>query len=280
MLKRSVILTMAAIGLIVTVVPPTGSVMAKCLPTGSSGDGRIFAGVPCPPDPPSPQPDSPTPSPGPVCTPWHPLIDDPTTSLYANIPPDQLSRIAADGSIETYSTRQCDPGGPQFRWISSPTPKSVANTAFGDLKSQGLPTPVAKTGPPLDKMIVNFETWIAVDPIDPISVQANAGGITSTVTATPVGVEFRTGTISTKDVALITCKPWGSIEYGACTWTPQFPSVEQATGTTDLTYHGSISLVWDITWTSNTGPTGNLGQLTTTTPLQITVMEIQTIGSG
>jgi hypothetical protein len=166
------------------------------------------------------------------------------------------------------------------QWFSTPTPRSVAEQAFGDLRSKGLPKPTAKTGPPLDKMIVNFDTWIAVQPENPLTAEATAGGVTSTVKATPVRIEFHTGTISAKDVAVVACDPWGSIDFGICTWTPQFPSIPQATGTDDLTYHGSISIIWNVAWTSNTGASGNLGTLTTTTPLRITVMEIQTIGGG
>jgi hypothetical protein len=272
MLKRLIVATIATTGLTIAAGSAAGLALETCDPSGSAGDGRIGAGVgPCPSPTPQPGPD-PAP-PGPVCTAWQPIESDPVV-------PDRYKRIAADGALETLSYRDCEPGGRYARWISSPTPKSVANQAFGDLQSKGLPKPTAKTGPPLNKMIVNFETWIAVEPEDPVTVTADAGGITSTVTATPVRIEFRTGTISTKDVAVVECLPWGSIDYGACTWTPRFPSVELATGTTDLTYHGSISIIWDITWTSNTGPAGSLGQLTTTTPLNITVMEIQTIGGA
>jgi hypothetical protein len=85
---------------------------------------------------------------------------------------------------------------------------------------------------------------------------------------------------SLPDVAVVACDPCGSIDFGICTWTPQFPSIPQATGTDDLTYHGSISIIWNVTWTSSTGDSGNLKPMTTTTPLKITVMEIQTIGGG
>jgi hypothetical protein len=242
-----------------------------CTPGASNDSGAVIADVGCSTPPASTVPAGDTS--GPVCTPWAPFLGD---GVYAV--PAPITRIAADGSLETSSIRECVPGGKQYRWISSPTPRSVAGQAFGDVQRQGLPKPTAKTGPPIDKMIVNFETWIAVQPENPVVAEAAAGGITSTVTATPVRIEFHTGTISTKDVAVVTCDPWGSIDYGACTWTPQFPSVPKATGTDDLTYHGSVSIIWNVAWTSNTGTGGNLGQLTSTTPLNITVMEIQTIG--
>jgi hypothetical protein len=217
---------------------------------------------------------------GPVCTAWQPIVGELIIDgkRVFTFPSTPTTRIAADGALETYSTRECTPGGTRTGWVSSPTPRSVAGQAERDLHSTGLPSPVAITGPPLDKMIVNFETWIAVQPENPVT--ATAGGITAQVTATPVRIEFHTGTISSKDVSVVACDPWGSIDYGACTWTPQFPSVPKATGTTDLTYHGSVSIIWSVAWTSSTGAGGNLDPMTTTTALNITVMEIQTIGSG
>jgi hypothetical protein len=214
-------------------------------------------------------------SPGPDCTPWAPFLGD---SVFTVTSPN--TRTAADGALETLSIRICTPGGKEYLWVSSPTGRSVAGQAYRDLQSKGLPAPVAITGPPLDKMIVNFDTWIAVRPEAPVTATAAAGGITAEVTATPVRIEFHTGTISAKDVAVVACDPWGSIDFGICTWTPQFPSVPQATGTDDLTYHGSISIIWDVAWTSSTGANGTQDQMSTTTPLKITVMEIQTIGSG
>ncbi len=214
-------------------------------------------------------------TPGPDCTPWAPFLGD---SVFTVTTPN--TRTAADGALETLSIRVCTPGGKEYLWVSSPTGRSVAGQAYRDLQSKGLPSPVAKTGPPLDKMIVNFDTWIAVQPENPVTATAAAGGITATVTATPVRIEFHTGTISAKDVAVVACDPWGSIDFGICTWTPQFPSIPKATGTDDLTYHGSISIIWNVTWTSSTGATGTQDQMTTTTPLKITAMEIQTIGSG
>jgi hypothetical protein len=111
-------------------------------------------------------------------------------------------------------------------------------------------------------------------------VRSEVGTVWSEATATPVSVVLTTGSISRNDTATVTCRPWGSTKAAAdgCTWSPKFPSVPKVTGTDDLRYHGSIAIVWDVTWTSSTGAGGSLGQLSTVTPINIGVMEIQIIG--
>ena len=54
--------------------------------------------------------------------------------------------------------------------------------------------------------------------------------------------------------------------------------MRKTTGTDDHRYHGTLSVVWDITWASSTGAAGTLDQLITTTPVLLGVGEIQIIG--
>ena len=131
-------------------------------------------------------------------------------------------------------------------------------------------------------MIVNFDTWFAVEPVTAEPVRTQVGALWSEAVATPVSIVLTTGSISGNDTATITCQPWGSTTAAAngCTWTPKFPSVPKVTGTDDLRYHGSVAIVWDVSWTSSTGAGGSLGQLTSTTPIEIGVMEIQIIGGA
>jgi|GEM_PF-3750726 len=93
-------------------------------------------------------------------------------------------------------------------------------------------------------------------------------------------IEWTTGSQVDGDITTINCRPWGSTEFAAdgCTWTPAYPSVAKVTGTTDLRYHGTVSIVWQVTWLASNGATGSLGDLRTTTPVEMVVQEIQTIG--
>jgi hypothetical protein len=104
----------------------------------------------------------------------------------------------------------------------------------------------------------------------------------TTVTATPTALELDTGSIVAGDTTHISCDPWGSATEptGGCTWRPIWPSVRKTTGADDHRYHGTLSVVWEITWASSTGATGTLDELTTTTPVLLGVGEIQTIGGS
>lgn len=163
--------------------------------------------------------------------------------------------------------------------MSDYSPRELATAAYDEV-SKRLPKPEASFSPRIDRQIVNMETWFAATPIPVQSVDASVPGMWTTVTATPVALELDTGSIVRGDVTHISCEPWGSTDApeGGCTWTPIWPSVRKTTGTDDHRYHGTLSIVWDVTWTSSTGAGGPLDQLTTTTPVLLGVGEIQVIG--
>ena len=131
-------------------------------------------------------------------------------------------------------------------------------------------------------MIVNFETWLGVTPQPPVTATAAIPGLSATVTAQASDIEWATGSHVTGDTTLIACQPWGSTDSatGGCAWTPAYPSVGKVTGTTDLRYHGTVTIVWQVSWQATNGASGTLGDLRTTTAVQMGVQEIQTIGGG
>jgi hypothetical protein len=131
-------------------------------------------------------------------------------------------------------------------------------------------------------MIVNLETWHGVTPSPPISATAAIPGLSATVTATASDIEWVTGSQVPGDTTLITCQPWGSTDsaQNGCAWTPTYPSVGKVTGTTDLRYHGTVTIVWQVSWQASNGASGSLPDLRTTSPIEMGVQEIQTIGGG
>jgi hypothetical protein len=175
-------------------------------------------------------------------------------------------------------TRTCE-GQTQYAWVTNLTPQQLAHVAF-DQATANLPAPVPSFAPPAESMFVNYETWFAVEPTDPITATASIPGLSVTVTAIPIEIKLHTGTQVDGDTTTVTCTPWGSTAYAdGCTWTPNHPSVEQATGTTDYRYHATIDLVWQVDWQASSGTTGNLGTTTSTTDILIAVREIQTVGA-
>jgi hypothetical protein len=176
-------------------------------------------------------------------------------------------------------TRTCE-GQTQYAWVTNLTPQQLAQVAFDQATAQ-LPQPAPSFAPPAESMFVNYETWFAVEPVDPVTATASIPGLSVTVTATPTEITLHTGTQVDGDITSVTCTPWGSTYYAAngCTWTPNHPSVEQVTGTTDYRYHASIDLVWLVRWRASNGTTGDLGTTTSTTDVLIAVREIQTVGT-
>lgn len=169
----------------------------------------------------------------------------------------------------------------QFVFVGPHTPTDVARVAYQKVISL-VPRPTVAFSPPVDKMIVNFETWLGVTPAPPVSATAAIPGLSATVTATATDIEWVTGSKVEGDTKLINCEPWGSTDSSqdGCAWTPTYPSVGKVTGTTDLRYHGTVTIVWTVTWRASNGASGSLGDLRTTTPVAMGVQEIQTIGGG
>jgi hypothetical protein len=184
----------------------------------------------------------------------------------------------ATGEASTVYFRICDTKY-QFVYIGPHSPTDIARVAYQQVAAL-VPQPEPAFSPPIDKMIVNFQTWLAVTPQPPVTATAAIPGLSATVTAQPTSIEWATGSHVPGDTTLITCQPWGStkIAKDGCAWTPTYPSVNKVTSTTDLRYHGTITIIWNVTWQASNGDSGTLGELRTTTPIAMGVQEIQTIG--
>jgi hypothetical protein len=145
-----------------------------------------------------------SPQPPKVCSAW-------IASFYYDMAgsPLNLTRTLADGTIETYYTRDC-PTGREDAWWAPFSPVDVATRAYRDLKSKRLPAPQPAFAPPATAMIVNFETWFGVAPVDPVVVRAEVPNAWAEATATPIGVELNVNTVWPGTEAHVACKPWGS----------------------------------------------------------------------
>ena len=210
-----------------------------------------------------------------TCTPWA-LVDG---SNFAGVGlPVPTVINPATGETSTVYFRICDTRY-QFVYIGPHSPTDIARVAYQQVAAL-VPQPEAAFSPPIDKMIVNFQTWLAVTPQPPITATAAIPGLSATVTAQPTSIEWATGSHVPGDTDLITCQPWGSTSLAkdGCAWTPTYPSVAKVTGTTDLRYHGTVTIIWQVSWQASNGANGSLGELRTTTPIAMGVQEIQTIG--
>ncbi|HQV57582.1 MAG TPA: hypothetical protein PKV27_06200, partial [Ilumatobacteraceae bacterium] len=95
------------------------------------------------------------------------------------------------------------------------------------------------------------------------------------------GITLKTGSKAPGEPATIQCGLWGSTSKAAngCTWKPKFPSIPKFSGG-GYAFKGSVTVTWTISWTSTSGAGGDLGTYDSTTPIDIAVREIQTIGGS
>jgi hypothetical protein len=212
-----------------------------------------------------------------ACSPWA-LVDGSNFGSVGLGEPTVIN--PATGQPSTIFFRLCG-GTYQFVYVGPHSPVDIARVAYQRMAAL-VPRPEVAFSPPSDKMIVNFETWLAVAPQPPVTATAAIPGLSATVTAQATGIEWATGSKVAGDTTMIVCQPWGSTEFakGGCAWTPAYPSIGKVTGTADLRYHATITIVWQVSWQATNGASGTLGDLRTTTAVEMGVQEIQTIGGG
>lgn len=210
------------------------------------------------------------------CTPWA-LFDG---STFGGPTANPVTINPATGLPATIYFRTCGTIL-QFVYVGAQGPIDLSRAAYQKVASL-LPRPDVTFSPPIDKMVVNVETWLGVTPSTPITATASIPGLSATVMAEATAIEWATGSQVAGDTTLISCLPWGSTESSqdGCAWTPAYPSVGKVTGTSDLRYHGTVTIIWQVTWQASNGASGALGDLRTTTPVEMGVREIQTIGGG
>ena len=211
------------------------------------------------------------------CGPWE-HHGDPTAH---DVP---IVRVGSDGTVFDLFGRACENGAVQVVWVPRLTSADLGALALDEVRKLVVP-PAVSLSPILSAGgFVNWSTWLAVTPVAPVSASAGPlpDGLSATTTATVSGLRWDPGDGS----PVLSCRPWGALPpanappdaVGPCSWTPHAPSAPQFAHSTDLKFHGSVSLVWTVAWAATNGTSGALGSLTTTTPVAYKVREIQTIG--
>ncbi|MBN1092126.1 hypothetical protein JKP75_05835 [Blastococcus sp. TML/M2B] len=129
--------------------------------------------------------------------------------------------------------------------------------------------------------VVNAYTWFWTDPgsFRALTARADAGGVWAQVTVTPTALSFTPG----DGAAPVSCpgpgvawQPgdgvWAASSAGCDYRYPQ-SSIHQPGERVTATY----GIQWSVTWTSSTGATGTLPNLTTTSNETFAVAEVQSV---
>ena len=186
-----------------------------------------------------------------------------------------------NGAPMVLFARVCDGLVVQAAWVPVLPPEDLARVAFDEVnRLVPLPSPLLSPDVSLSGY-VNFETWLAVEPVAAVSATASIPGLSATVTASVESIEWSPG-----DGRMVVCTPWGALPptpdfvgRAPCGYTYRFPSHPKVTHTDDLRYHGQVVLVWHATFVASDGTTGDLGVFRSVTPFAYKVREIQTVGS-
>ena len=157
-------------------------------------------------------------------------------------------------------------------------PGSVARRAR---ESVSIPEPGLWTSPPADhRLYARMNTWLWLEQSwwKPYSATADTGGVSATVTARPVRATWTMG-----DGARTTCAgPGVAWQRGlpeaatTCSYLYKHSSAGERNGTFTM----SVSVEFEVAWSSSTGAGGTLAGITRTASRPVEVGEIQAVETG
>ncbi len=211
-------------------------------------------------------------------------------SLLTDPPPDWVGRqvsvlrICGDGGtyeVAEVVTFTLPVSGPPVV-----NPRDLAVMARNRLP---FPLPDVAFSPPLDGsedfLLVQLETWIWATNWSEVSRTASAGGVVATVTARPVRMTWD-----------FTPRRSDPSTEGGCTgpgtsYDPSKRPEEQSTACSitfrhssaaepGAVYEGHVTVIYEVTWTSNLGAGGSLGTVPRTTVLPVRVGEQQALNES
>ena len=188
----------------------------------------------------------------------------------------------ADGVAYHLFIHSC-PGVSANVWV--PQRSAASLVAEGrDRIDELLVAPAVMSAPPISNGIVKVGMWFWTDPAAYVSHEVTAwlptpsGVVWATTRARPIGLEFVPGE---PDGQTARCAgpgdAWtradGDEAVSECMYTYRHSSAIAPRGAFDT----SLSIVWEITWSTSNGASGAGPQLRTTTTTSVTVNEIQAL---
>ncbi len=128
---------------------------------------------------------------------------------------------------------------------------------------------------------VNFKTWLAVRDWAPVSATASLGGISSTVTGVPERVTWEMGPSDGTVVCYGPGKVYDTsipdeLQDTDCGYTYRRSSAGIGP---DNAYSASVTVTYQVTWSSSDGTSGVIGPVSLSTPFSVRVAEIQAINT-
>ena len=168
-------------------------------------------------------------------------------------------------------------------WMAQVSPAEIGMQAALDVREKLL-KPVLASAPSAALGIVKVGMWFWVDPALYRTVTAPAwiatpnGIVAATATAVPVRLEFDGGEPDGEVVACtgpgrVWLPEFGDEEPSDCMYTYRHSSAVDRSGL----FTSKLMIVWRVSWNSNVGVGGDLGEVVTTSTQQMNIREIQAL---
>ena len=174
-----------------------------------------------------------------------------------------------------------------YHWLPQVSTEQLAQHA-ASVVYDNLPAMWGNFAPPARRGFVDVGTWIWVNPLlwIPVSVTASivtpAGIISVTTKATPKKLIFNpgdgnlgSGPLTCNNSGLIWMSQFGDRMPSSCMYTYRHSSATQASGI----FEAEVAVQWHVTWSTNLGASGTIGDLTLRTSHQMNIREVQALVS-
>lgn len=142
-----------------------------------------------------------------------------------------------------------------------------------------VPNPAPATSPPIgSRHLTGLATWFWTTTTQEVTASATLGGVTATVTATPVQLVVDPG----DGTAAFTCPDGGTPydtskpaagQHSGCTHVFRYRSHREPTGA----WPSTLTITWQLSWAATNGDAGDLDPLTTSTAVPTVVTDSQAL---
>jgi len=172
-----------------------------------------------------------------------------------------------------------------YHWIPQISTQQLAQHA-ASVVYDNLPAMWGNFAPPARRGFVDVGTWVWVNPLlwIPVVVTASiitpAGIVSVTTKAAPKKLIFDPGDgdlgdgpLTCNNPGLIWMSQFGDRMSSPCMYTYRHSSATQASGL----FEADVAVQWHVTWSTNFGASGTIGELTLHTSHQMNIREVQAL---
>lgn len=197
---------------------------------------------------------------------------------------DMLEEVRRDANGIDYRLYDytCTDESSAYHWVPEVSPTTLANQASA-VVYDNIPAPWGEFAPPARRGVINIGTWFWVNPLLWVPVRATAwvptpsGPLIVTTTATPKKLifdpgdgELGSGEVECTGPGLPWVDVFGDLLPSPCMYTYRHSSASRPNDV----FPASLAIRWHVTWSSNTGASGSLGDVEVGASHQMVIREI------